>query len=224
MSIEVRNLSRRFGATVACNNLNLDIPAGELVALLGPSGCGKTTLLRLIAGLLEPSRGRLQRPLKSALVFQNPDHQLLLPSCGSDIQLSLPAGLNAQQRRIAVEDALASVGLSGFRQRPIHTLSGGQKQRLAIAGALASQARLLLLDEPTALLDETSQREVLELIHALCNRTQEPLTALWITHRLEELEWCDAAALVERGSVGPWQRASTLRSRLTPLRPGRAEG
>jgi energy-coupling factor transport system ATP-binding protein len=83
---------------------------------------------------------------------------------------------------------------------------------------------LLLLDEPTALLDETSQREVLELIHALCSRRQEPLTALWITHRLEELEWCNAAALVERGSVGPWQRASTLRSRLTPLRPGRAEG
>ena len=208
----------------ALNHCSFSIPGPGLWMLVGGNGSGKSTLLRLIAGLLEPSRGRLQRPLKSALVFQNPDHQLLLPSCGSDIQLSLPAGLNAQQRRVAVEDALASVGLSGFRQRPIHTLSGGQKQRLAIAGALASQARLLLLDEPTALLDETSQREVLELIHALCTRTQEPLTALWITHRLEELEWCNAAALVERGSVGPWQRASTLRSRLTPLRPGRAEG
>ena len=180
----------------ALNHCSFSIPGPGLWMLVGGNGSGKSTLLRLIAGLLEPCRGRLQRPLKSALVFQNPDHQLLLPSCGSDIQLSLPTGLNAQQRRTAVEDALARVGLSGFRQRPIHT----------------------------ALLDETSQREVLELIHALCTRTQEPLTALWITHRLEELDWCDAAALVERGSVGPWQRASTLRSQLNPLRPGRAEG
>ena len=205
----------------ALNHCSFSIAKPGLWMLVGGNGSGKSTLLRLIAGLLEPSRGRLQRPLKPALVFQNPDHQLLLPSCGSDIELGLPEGLSPAQRLEHVEQALAQVGLHGFRQRPIHTLSGGQKQRLAIAGALASQARLLLLDEPTALLDETSQQEVLRLIRELCDRPQQPITALWITHRLEELRWCDGAALVERGSVGPWQSGRSLQSRLSPLAGGK---
>ena len=205
----------------ALNHCSFSIPRPGLWMLVGGNGSGKSTLLRLIAGLLDPARGRLQRPLKPALVFQNPDHQLLLPSCGSDIELSLPAELDGSQRLNAVEQALAQVGLTGFRQRPIHSLSGGQKQRLAIAGALASRARLLLLDEPTALLDETSQREVLELIRNLCSRAEAPMTALWITHRLEELDWCDGAALVERGSVGPWRNGAALRRRLSPLAVGK---
>jgi energy-coupling factor transport system ATP-binding protein len=205
----------------ALNHCSFSIPRPGLWMLVGGNGSGKSTLLRLIAGLLEPARGRLLRPLKPALVFQNPDHQLLLPSCGSDIELSLPTDLSRSERGAAVEAALTQVGLSGFRQRPIHSLSGGQKQRLAIAGALASRAQLLLLDEPTALLDGESQGEVLQLIRDLCSQTPHPLTALWITHRLEELAWCDGAALVERGSVGPWQRGATLRSRLTPLAAGK---
>ena len=208
----------------ALNHCSFSIPRPGLWMLVGGNGSGKSTLLRLIAGLLDPARGRLQRPLKPALVFQNPDHQLLLPSCGSDIELSLPPDLSSSERRSAVELALAQVGLADFRQRPIHSLSGGQKQRLAIAGALASRARLLLLDEPTALLDETSQQEVLELIRHLCNRTEAPIAALWITHRLEELDWCDGAALVERGHVGPWRNGAELRRHLSPLRAGRAAG
>ena len=208
----------------ALNHCSFSIPRPGLWMLVGGNGSGKSTLLRLIAGLLEPSRGRLRRPLKAALVFQNPDHQLLLPSCGSDIELSLPPGLTRAERLQAVEQALDQVGLAGFRQRPIHSLSGGQKQRLAIAGALASRAQLLLLDEPTALLDADSQREVLALIRALCSREEQPIAALWITHRLEELRWCDGAALVERGSVGRWQSGETLQRQLNPLRAGRPEG
>jgi energy-coupling factor transport system ATP-binding protein len=205
----------------ALNHCSFRIPGPGLWMLVGGNGSGKSTLLRLIAGLLEPARGRLQRPLKPALVFQNPDHQLLLPSCGSDLELSLPAGLSRSERLAAVEQALEQVGLAGFRQRPIHSLSGGQKQRLAIAGALASRSQLLLLDEPTALLDETSQREVLALIRSLCSRETAPISALWITHRLEELDWCDGAALVERGSVGPWRKGAELRQRLSPLAGGK---
>ncbi len=189
--------------------------------LVGGNGSGKSTLLRLIAGLLEPARGRIHTSLKAALVFQNPDHQLLLPSCGSDIQLSLPPGLDASERQRQVAAALELVGLGGFEGRPIHTLSGGQKQRLAIAGALASRARLLLLDEPTALLDPDSQRELLQLIRRLCSQAEAPITALWITHRLDELSWCDGAALVERGSAGPWQPGESLARRLAPLARGR---
>jgi ABC-type multidrug transport system fused ATPase/permease subunit len=103
-------------------------------------------------------------------------------------------------------------------------LSGGQKQRLAIAGALASGAELLLLDEPTALLDPDSQDEVLDLIRTLTQRQPRPLTALWITHRLRELDRCDGAALMERGQVGPWLDGATLRNRLSPLPDGPAKG
>ena len=206
---------------MALQGCSFTIPRPGLWMLVGGNGSGKSTLLRLIAGLLEPHSGVLRTPLKPALVFQNPDHQLLLPSCGSDVELSLPPGLDRGERLKAVEQALQQVGLATFRQRPIHSLSGGQKQRLAIAGALASHGDLLLLDEPTALLDETSQREVLQLIHSLCNRCDQPITALWVTHRLEELQWCDGAALVEAGRVGPWQSGAVLRQRLRPLAAGK---
>ncbi len=199
------------------------IPASGLWMLVGSNGSGKSTLLRLIAGLLTPAEGQIVCAGKPAMVFQNPDHQLLLPSCGSDLQLALPEGLSPRERGDRVAWALAQVGLSGLEQRPIHTLSGGQKQRLAIAGALASAASLLLLDEPTALLDPTSQRDVLDLIQRLCHRPDAPLTALWITHRLEELESCDAAARMEAGRVGSWQSGSALRRSLAPLPAGRAE-
>jgi len=203
----------------ALDHCDFEIPRPGLWMLVGSNGSGKSTLLRLISGLLQADGGTIQTPLKPALVFQNPDHQLLLPSCGSDLQLGLPAGLPVAERTERMERALRQVGLTGMERRPIHTLSGGQKQRLAIAGALASDADLLLLDEPTALLDPDSQREVLGLIRSLCSRPDRPITALWITHRLEELKHCDGAARMEAGRVGPWQEAASL----LPLLAGRAE-
>ena len=130
--------------------------------------------------------------------------------------------MGTDQRQQAVLKSLGQVGLLGFEQRPIHTLSGGQKQRLAIAGTLAAQADLLLLDEPTALLDPESQREVLLLIRQLCHDPEKPLTALWITHRLEELDLCDGAALMEGGLLGPWCSGASMRRQLAPLPEGQA--
>merc|ERR1711934_1330758 len=92
--------------------------------------------------------------------------------------LGMPGELTTEQRCIRMKGLLEELGLDGLEQRPIHALSGGQKQRLAIAGALASDAGLLLLDEPTALLDPDSQRTVLEAVQSLCQRPQKPLTAL----------------------------------------------
>jgi len=208
----------------ALSHCNLAIPRAGLWMLVGSNGSGKSTLLRCIAGLLQPQAGRINTTLRPALVFQNPDHQLLLPSCGSDLMIGLGGAMGTEQRQQAVRKALGQVGLLGFEQRPIHTLSGGQKQRLAIAGTLAAQADLLLLDEPTALLDPESQREVLHLIRRLCCNPEKPLTALWITHRLEELDLCDGAALMERGLVGPWCSGARMRRQLTPLPEGQVEG
>ena len=206
----------------ALRHCSLRIPRSGLWMLVGSNGSGKSTLLRCVAGLLQYQAGRINTDLRPALVFQNPDHQLLLPSCGSDLMIGLRGPMDSDQRQRAVHQALAQVGLPGFEQRPIHTLSGGQKQRLAIAGTLAAQADLLLLDEPTALLDPESQREVLHLIRRLCSDPAKPLTALWITHRLEELNLCDGAALMEGGLVGPWCSGASMRSQLAPLPEGQA--
>ena len=206
----------------ALENCSLQIPSPGLWMLLGRNGSGKSTLLRLIAGLLQPRAGCIQIAGRATLVFQNPDHQLLLPSCGSDLRLGLPDGLRGAAATERVKELLAQVGLDGLGSRPIHTLSGGQKQRLAIAGALARGSELLLLDEPTALLDPDSQLEVLELIHRLSHARERPLCALWITHRLEELRRCDGAALMERGQVGGWQPGPSLAQRLDPLQAGGA--
>ena len=185
--------------------------------LVGSNGSGKSTLFRIISGLIRPQSGLMSHALRPALVFQNPDHQLLLPSCGSELLLNLPSGLSRSEQRQRIHHLMEQVGLAGLAGRPIHTLSGGQKQRLAIAGALASEATLLLLDEPTALLDPTSQSAILSTVQQLCHRSRAPLTAIWITHRLGELDHADGAARMEHGRVGAWQNGPALRRRLEPL-------
>ena len=203
--------------TRALDQCSFSLPGPGLWMLVGSNGSGKSTLFRMIGGLVQPQSGSFHCALKPALVFQNPDHQLLLPSCGSELLLNLPRHLNQEQRRERINCLLEQVGLAGMATRPIHTLSGGQKQRLAIAGALASDANLLLLDEPTALLDPASQATVLAAVQQLCHRSQAPLTALWVTHRLDELDHADGAARMENGRIGPWRNGEKLRRQLQPL-------
>ena len=203
--------------TRALDQCSFSIPGPGLWMLVGSNGSGKSTLFRMIGGLLQPQSGSIQCRLRPALVFQNPDHQLLLPSCGSELLLNLPRQLSRQQRLERIDHLLEQVGLAGMATRPIHTLSGGQKQRLAIAGALASDATLLLLDEPTALLDPASQQTVLAAVQQLCHRSNAPLTALWVTHRLDELDHADGAARMEQGRIAPWCNGEKLRRQLQPL-------
>ena len=110
-----------------------------------------------------------------------------------------------------VQYCLNIVGLKEFKKRPIHTLSGGQKQRLAIASALVSDSNFLLLDEPTALLDEFSQKRILEIVKTLTSKQIKPLTALWITHRMEELAYADKVALMKNGRISNWQEPSNFK-------------
>ena len=200
--------------TKALQECTFAISKPGLWMLVGKNGSGKSTLFRLLNGMLDPVQGKYYCSFKPFLMFQNPDHQLLLPTCKSDLMLSLPKGLSEREIRVSIQEALDQVGLEGMASRPIHTLSGGQKQRLALAGALVSRANLLLLDEPTALLDPDSQRSVLEIVKKLTNSTQSPRTAIWITHRLEELLYCDGAAVMENGRVGPWLSGSDLMNQL----------
>ena len=213
--LRVQAVSHRWpNGQQALDCCNLVIPGPGLWMLVGSNGSGKSTLFRLISGLLEPQSGRISCRTKTALVFQNPDHQLLLPSCGSDLMLGMNPQGPSEQRQDSVSGLLTQFGLDQMENRPIHSLSGGQKQRLAIAGALASDAGLLLLDEPTALLDPDSQTKVLTTVQRLCKDPVNPITALWITHRLGELTFADGAARMQNGRIGPWMSGTKLQRRL----------
>ena len=137
-------------------------------------------------------------------VFQNPDHQILMPNCRSELLLNINQKLSQTDITKKIEVALNKVGLAGFEKRPIHTLSGGQKQRLTIACALISNKNFVLMDEPTALLDSSSLLKVLEIIKDLTDSKRRPFTVLWITHRLEELSYADAVAEMKNGNLSDW--------------------
>ena len=179
---------------------DLAVPKGEFWMLLGANGSGKSTLLRLLAGLLQPTSGEIEISPPVGFVFQNPDHQLVMPTVGADVAFGLvQEKLSIPEIRQRVEESLTAVSLAAFQRRPIYALSGGQKQRVAIAGAIARHCDVLLLDEPTALLDPDSQLELVAQVQALVKN--RGITALWVTHRLEELEYCDGAFLLEAGRV-----------------------
>jgi energy-coupling factor transport system ATP-binding protein len=191
----------------------LEVPQEEFWMLLGNNGSGKSTLLRLLAGLLIPDVGSIVMPHKTGFVFQNPDHQLVMPTVGADIAFGLVSeNLTQVQIRQRVREALDAVNLPELERRPIHALSGGQKQRIAIAGAIARNCEAILFDEPTALLDADTQLELVEQVKNLVK--QRGLTALWVTHRLEELDYCDGAFLLEGGRVVAQGDPSRLKKKL----------
>jgi len=179
---------------------SMSVHPGEFCMLLGDNGSGKSTLLKLLTGLLQPQQGQVNIHGTFGYVFQNPDHQLVMPTVGADVAFGLVAeNLPLPLVRERVSEALAAVNLAHLARRPIYALSGGQKQRVAIAGAIARHCEVLLLDEPTALLDPDSQIELVKLVQTLVK--ERHLTALWVTHRLVELDYCDRAILLRNGHV-----------------------
>jgi ABC-type Fe3+/spermidine/putrescine transport system ATPase subunit len=209
--VRVDGASKRFGAVVAVEDASVDVPAGEVLALLGPSGCGKTTLLRLVGGFETPDAGRVRiggedvtrRPPQArptAMVFQS---YALFPTM--TVGENVGYGLTVRRRpraevRARVGEALARVGLHGLEERPVARLSGGQQQRVALARALAVEPRVLLFDEPLSNLDpelrEATRAEVKALLRGLGT------TALWVTHdRAEALALADRLAVMRAGRV-----------------------
>ena len=215
MSIEVRNLNRRFGATVACDKLDLDIPAGELVALLGPSGCGKTTLLRIIAGLETPDSGSVLfhgedatgkdvRDRKVGFVFQ---HYALFGHMS--IFENVAFGLRVRPKNVRAGDAeikrkvmqlLELVQLDFLADRYPHQLSGGQRQRIALARALAVEPKVLLLDEPFGALDAKVRKELRRWLRRLHDEVH--VTSVFVTHDQDEaMEVADRVVVMNKGRI-----------------------
>ncbi len=213
-AIAVEDLSFYWpsGAAVL-RECSLTIEPGEFCMLLGNNGSGKSTLLRLLAGLLQRQIGTIHTNGPVGFVFQNPDHQLVMPTVGADVAFGLvKEKLTLPQVRQRVEEALTAVNLQHLQRRAIYALSGGQKQRVAIAGAIAQHCQILLLDEPTALLDPDSQIDLVRQVQALVK--SRGLTALWVTHRLAELDYCDRAFLIENGRVADQGDPQRLKKKL----------
>ncbi|WP_008315368.1 energy-coupling factor ABC transporter ATP-binding protein [Leptolyngbya sp. PCC 6406] len=199
--------------TVVLDNCSLQVNPGEFCMLLGDNGSGKSTLLKILAGLLQAQSGTITLTPPLGYVFQNPDHQLVMPTVGSDVAFGLvDEKLPLATIRQRVGEALHAVNLGHLMRRPIYALSGGQKQRVAIAGAIARHSNVLLLDEPTALLDPDSQLELVKQVRQLVK--DRHLTALWVTHRLMELDYCDRAFLLRQGRVVEQGDPTTIRHRL----------
>ena len=215
MSIEVRNLNKRFGATVVCDNLNLDIPAGELVALLGPSGSGKTTLLRIIAGLEVPDSGTVLfhgedathtdvRQRQVGFVFQHYalfTHMTIFENVAFGLRVR-PKATRPPEREIRakVTELLKLVQLDWIADRYPHQLSGGQRQRIALARALAVEPKVLLLDEPFGALDAKVRKELRRWLRRLHDEVH--VTSVFVTHDQEEaMEVADRIVVMNEGRI-----------------------
>ncbi|HSI50356.1 MAG TPA: sulfate ABC transporter ATP-binding protein [Ideonella sp.] len=215
MSIEVKNLVKRFGSLAVCNNLNLEIPSGELVALLGPSGSGKTTLLRMIAGLEQPDSGSVLfhgadatfsdvRERNVGFVFQ---HYALFGHMR--IADNIAFGLRVRSRETRPSEAaikkkvaelLKLVQLDAMADRFPHQLSGGQRQRVALARALAVEPKVLLLDEPFGALDAKVRKELRRWLRRLHDEMH--VTSVFVTHDQEEaMEVADRIVVMNDGRI-----------------------
>ncbi len=198
----------------AIREIDLTVEKGDFIAVLGHNGSGKSTLAKHINALLVPTRGTMwvdgidtgkEEELwkvrqKAGMVFQNPDNQIIGTVVDEDVGFG-PENLGIPTDDIwgRVEDALAKVGMLGFRDRSPNRLSGGQKQRVAIAGVVAMHPECIVLDEPTAMLDPNGRKEVLEVLRQL--NKKEGVTVLLITHYMEEVVFADHVYVMDAGRV-----------------------
>ena len=198
----------------AVNDVNLDIEAGEFVAVLGHNGSGKSTLAKHMNALLIPTEGTMlvdgidtaretklwKVRQKAGMVFQNPDNQIIASVVEEDVGFG-PENIGVPTDEIwqRVEESLKSVGMLQYRHHSPNKLSGGQKQRVAIAGVMAMEPKCIVLDEPTAMLDPNGRKEVLHAAHEL-NR-KKGVTILLITHYMEEVVDADYVYVMDKGHV-----------------------
>ena len=214
--ITLNNVSFRYpdAGRDALSGVSLSIEAGSFIAVLGHNGSGKSTLAKLLNAILVPTEGtvtvkgmdtRSEENLLNVrrtvgMVFQNPDNQIVASVVEDDVAFAPEnLGVPPQEIRARVDAALRQVGMYDFRLHAPHLLSGGQKQRVAIAGVIAMQPKCIVLDEPTAMLDPSGRREVIETATKLCR--EQGITVVLITHHMEECVGADRVIVLSNGAV-----------------------
>ena len=214
--IETRDLSFRYDEEggLALDGVNIAIEEGSFTAVLGHNGSGKSTLAKHLNAILLPSGGtvyvggmdtREEDKLFSiretaGMVFQNPDNQIVATVVEEDVAFACEnMGLPPAKIRQRVDAALAAVGMTEFARHAPHLLSGGQKQRVAIAGVLAMRPRVIVMDEPTAMLDPSGRAEVMAAVSRLNKETG--MTVVLITHHMDEAAQADRVIVMQGGKV-----------------------
>ncbi|PMJ99533.1 ABC transporter ATP-binding protein [Vibrio sp. 10N.261.55.A7] len=237
MSLTIQKISKKFGDVDALSNIDLNLQQGELAALVGPSGCGKTTLLRSIAGLEEPSSGKIiindtvvyaGNVLEGEVSHRRKNKPISLPTqqrnlgmvfqdfalwphltVFENVAFGLRARKQTQNLDKRVSDALEQVQLSQFSQRFPSQLSGGQQQRVSIARAIVIQPQLILLDEPLSALDAVLKDQIQQLLVALLKEHQ--LTAVYVTHdQAEAMSMADKVMILNQGKVEQFDRPEAI--------------
>ena len=198
----------------ALNGIDLDIPEGEFIAIIGANGSGKSTLARHLNALLLPTSGKVfvngidtsdeeklfEIRQHVGMVFQNPDNQIVATIVEEDVAFGPEnVGVPGSEIRQRVDQALAAVGMTDYAKHAPHLLSGGQKQRIAIAGVLALEPRVIVLDEPTAMLDPQGRQEIVRTVKRL-NR-EKGITIVYITHYMTEALEADKIVVMEKGNI-----------------------
>lgn len=202
------------GITTAVDNVNIDIAAGDFIAVLGHNGSGKSTLAKHFNALLFPTEGSvwidrmdtkddnnlLKVRQNAGMVFQNPDNQIICTLVEEEVGFG-PENIGVPTDEIwqRVASSLEAVGMQHFRKASPNKLSGGQKQRVAIAGIVAMKPKCIVLDEPTAMLDPAGRKEVIKCLHGL--NKKEKVTVILITHYMEEVIDADKVFVMDDGRV-----------------------
>ena len=202
------------GITTAVDNVNIDIKAGDFVAVLGHNGSGKSTFAKHLNALVMPTEGTvyvdgmdtkdadniLKVRQTAGMVFQNPDNQLVGTLVDEEVGFG-PENIGVPTEEIweRVEKSLKAVGMYKFRNASPNKLSGGQKQRVAIAGIVAMKPKCIVLDEPTAMLDPLGRKEVINVLHEL--NQKEGVTIILITHYMEEVIDVDHVFVMDGGKL-----------------------
>lgn len=215
--IEIKELSFSYPAETEgegrkiFENLNLSVEEGSFTAVLGHNGCGKSTLAKQMNAILLPSGGKVyvsgmdtvdeallfEIRKTCGMVFQNPDNQIVANVVEEDIAFAPEnLGIQPEEIRRRVDEALRLVGMEDYREHAPHLLSGGQKQRVAIAGVIAMRPRCIVLDEPTAMLDPQGRKDVMNIIHRL---HQDGITVILITHHMQEAAEAQRILVMENG-------------------------
>ena len=210
-AIRLEKVSKRYGRTVALDQVNFEVEEQQMFALLGPNGAGKTTLMHILSTLLRPDAGRafvagvdvMSKPLQArqrlGIVFQEPSLDDRL-SVHENLDLhGLIFGVSRTLRRQRIEELLALVELTDWTDKIVRTLSSGMKRRLEIARAFIHDSEILLLDEPTVGLDAQTRDRIWHYIHRL--QAERKITVLVTTHYIEEVEQCDQVCIIDNGKV-----------------------